>query len=76
MVPVVIETADDGLCDGVSVLVGGGGDEVEGHGPRDGEQLRDDEYGGEHDHAAADVGPLRDHCQAFLSALGPRRLLV
>ena len=76
MFPVVVETADDGLRDWVSVLVGRGGDEVEGHGSRDGQELRDDEHGGEHDHAAADVGPLSDHCQASLSTLGPRRLLV
>ena len=66
VIPILIQTSEDGLRHGVSVLVGGGGDEVEGHGARDGEELHRDKYGGEHDHAATDVGPLGHHFQAFL----------
>ena len=66
VIPVLVQTSEDGLCHGVSVLVGCGGDEVEGHGARDGKELHSDKYGGEHDHAAADVGPLGHHFQNFL----------
>ena len=66
---VEIETAQDALRHGVSVLVGAGGDEVEGHGARDGEELHRDEEGGEDDHAAPDVGALGHHLRGFLGNL-------
>ena len=66
MIPVLIQTSENGLCHGVSVLVWGGGDKVEGHGARDGEELHSDKNGGKDDHAAADVGPLGHHSQNFL----------
>ena len=66
VIPILIQTSEDGLRHGVSVLVGGGGDEVEGHGARDGEELHRDKYRGKHDHAPANVGPLCDHFQTFL----------
>ena len=68
VIPVLIQASEDGLRHWVSVLVGGGGDEVEGHCARDGEELQRDKYGGEHDHAATNVGPLGNHFQTF-----PRR---
>ena len=76
VIPILIQTSEDGLRHGVSVLVGGGGDEVEGHGARDGEELHRDKYGGEHDHAATDVGPLRHHFQTFLRGDGVSLLCI